>query len=85
MIYHAHIHRDRDDDGRAVFSISLPDVPGCVVYGDPTDTPRTLHDRAQEALGAHLASMRAHGEPIPTPRTHRRGDAWARLVVEVTP
>lgn len=86
MIYLAHIHRDRADDGRPVFGVSFPDVPGCVTYADPADTPRALHDRAQEALEAHLASMRDRAEPIPTPRERiPRGNAWAVLRAWVRP
>lgn len=86
MIYLAHIHRDHADDGRPVFGVSFPDVPGCVTYADPRDTPRALHERAQEALEAHLASMRDHAEPTPAPSPRiKRGGAWAVLRVEVRP
>ena len=46
------------------FSAYVPDLPGCVTCGDTIEEVQTL---IQEAVTAHLESLRAHGEPVPEP------------------
>ncbi len=46
------------------YSAYLPDLPGCVSSGDSIDQVQSL---IQEAVAAHLESLRAHGEPVPEP------------------
>jgi predicted RNase H-like HicB family nuclease len=42
----------------------VPDLPGCVALGFTLDETTTL---IREALGQHLAAMRADGDEIPEP------------------
>ena len=53
---------ERADDGS--YSAYVPDLPGCVACGDTPDEARTL---IAEAVQLHVASLREHGEPVPTP------------------
>lgn len=46
------------------FSAFVPDLPGCVSCGDSEDEARA---QIAEAVRVHLESLRAHGEPVPTP------------------
>ena len=48
------------------YSAYVPDLPGCVATGASTDDVTTL---IREAIELHIESMRAHGEPVPTPTT----------------
>lgn len=52
--------------GRA-FGISFPDVPGCISAGDSLEDVLT---EGSEALSAHLALLRAEGDPVPKARSH---------------
>jgi predicted RNase H-like HicB family nuclease len=54
------------EENRA-FGISFPDVPGCVSAGDTIEAVLT---EGREALSAHLAWMKAEGDPIPEPRAY---------------
>jgi predicted RNase H-like HicB family nuclease len=58
--YIALIHKDADSD----FSVSFPDLPGCVTAGSTLDEAR---DMAAEALAFHLEGMKQDGEAIPEP------------------
>jgi predicted RNase H-like HicB family nuclease len=60
--YIALVHKDEDTS----YGVSFPDVPGCIAAGD---TFEEALGNAAEALAAHLALMRADGDPIPTPRS----------------
>ena len=46
------------------FSAYSPDVPGCAAVGDTEEETRR---NFQEALAAHLETMRSIGEPLPEP------------------
>lgn len=59
-----------DDDG---WSAYVPDLPGCVAAGDSRPEVERL---IRAALTAHLALMRADGDPIPRPST----DPWAEEI-----
>ncbi len=50
----------RDDS----FSAYVPDLPGCVATGASVDEVETA---IREAVGLHVESLRAHGEPAPEP------------------
>jgi predicted RNase H-like HicB family nuclease len=52
---------EREDDGG--FHAFVPALKGCHTQGDTEDEALA---NAQEAIGAYLESMLAHGEPIPT-------------------
>jgi predicted RNase H-like HicB family nuclease len=53
-------------DGDTSYGVAFPDVPGCISAGD---TFEQAIDNAAEALGGHLALLRADGDPIPQPRS----------------
>jgi predicted RNase H-like HicB family nuclease len=48
------------------FSAYVPDLPGCVATGRSLDE---VEDRIREAIRLHIASLRAHGDPVPGPST----------------
>lgn len=58
--YIALIHKDADSD----FSVSFPDLPGCVTAGTTLDEARVF---AAEALALHLDGIAEDGEAIPAP------------------
>jgi predicted RNase H-like HicB family nuclease len=60
--YVALIHKDAGTS----YGVSFPDVPGCISAGDTIEEAIV---NAAEALGGHLALMRADGDPIPAPRS----------------
>ncbi len=60
--YIALVHKDEGTS----YGVSFPDVPGCIAAGN---TFEEAIANAAEALAAHLALMRADGDPLPTPRT----------------
>lgn len=49
-----------EDDGR--FTASVPALPGCVTFGNSVDQAL---ERARDAIVQYVASLEAHGEPIP--------------------
>jgi predicted RNase H-like HicB family nuclease len=51
------------------YSAYSPDLPGCISTGATVE--ETAANMA-EAIALHLESMRAHGEPVPTPRAVAR-------------
>jgi antitoxin HicB len=61
-----------DEDG--VFVAEVPALPGCISQGQ---TRAEAVENAREAIAAYLASLQAHGEPVPPPITEE--------VVEVGP
>ena len=58
--YIALIHKDPDSD----YSVSFPDLPGCITAGVTIDEARTM---AEEALALHLEGLAEDGQPIPAP------------------
>jgi predicted RNase H-like HicB family nuclease len=60
--YIALVHKDEGTS----YGVSFPDVPGCISAGD---TFEEAVANAAEALGGHLALMRADGDVIPVPRS----------------
>ena len=58
--YIALIHKDPDSD----YSVSFPDLPGCITAGVTIDQARTM---AEEALALHLEGLAEDGQPIPAP------------------
>lgn len=56
------VHKDPDSD----YSISFPDVPGCVSAGATVD--EALQE-ARIALALHLEGMRQDGETVPEARS----------------
>lgn len=53
------------DPGEEGFSVFFPDLPGCVTQGDDLADAQTM---AVDALSGWIASMIAHGDPIPVQR-----------------
>lgn len=51
---------ERDEDG--VFVAEVPALPGCISQGKTRGEALT---NVREAIEAYLASLRAHGDPIP--------------------
>jgi antitoxin HicB len=45
------------------FTALVPALPGCVTYGRTVAEARRL---AKDAASGYIASLRKHGEPIPT-------------------
>lgn len=45
------------------FTAVVPALPGCITYGKNLDEAKKM---AQDAIGAYLASLRKHGESIPS-------------------
>jgi predicted RNase H-like HicB family nuclease len=60
--YIALVHKDAGTS----YSVSFPDVPGCISAGDTLEEALI---NAGEALAAHLALMRDDGDTIPAPRS----------------
>ena len=56
------------------FSGYAPDLPGCVAAGA---TAAEVEELMRDAIRLHVESLRAHGEPVPTP------SAAAATVVDV--
>jgi antitoxin HicB len=52
----------QDEDG--AFVAEVPSLPGCISQGD---TRAAALVNIREAIEGYLASLRAHGEPIPPP------------------
>lgn len=50
------------EDG--TFDVYVPDLPGCVSYGESREEAQR---NIEEAVNAHLQLMRESGEPIPEP------------------
>ncbi len=48
------------------YSAYVPDLPGCTACGDTLDEVRKM---IEEAVSLHLASLRSHGEKVPSPNT----------------
>ena len=46
------------------YSAYVPDLPGCVAAGASVDEVEVL---IREAIGLHVESLQAHGEPVPPP------------------
>jgi predicted RNase H-like HicB family nuclease len=56
------VHIERDEDG--MFVAEVPALPGCISQGT---TRAEALSNVKEAIEGYLASLRAHGEPIPPP------------------
>ena len=52
----------RDEDGVVVAEV--PALPGCISQGTTRDEAL---ENIREAIGSYLASLKAHGDPIPPP------------------
>ena len=51
------------------FSAYSPDLPACVAAGD---SQREVEQLMREAIQLHIESLRAHGDPVPEPKTAAR-------------
>jgi predicted RNase H-like HicB family nuclease len=57
------------EQGKSGWGAWVPDLPGCVAAGESREEVERL---IREAIQAHIASLREHGEPVPEP-TSRAG------------
>lgn len=48
------------------YSAYVPDLPGCVAAGTSVEDVTAM---IREAIALHIASLRAHGEPVPRATT----------------
>lgn len=55
---------EHEDDGR--FSVSAPDLPGCVSWGE---TREQAIEHIREAIEIWIESAKAEGEVVPSPGT----------------
>jgi antitoxin HicB len=53
-----------DEDG--IFVAECPTLPGCISQGETRDAAL---DNIKDAIAGYLASLNAHGEPVPLPIT----------------
>lgn len=54
------VHIEQDEDG--VFVAEVPTLPGCISQGPTRDEALA---NVQEAIELYIASLEAHGDPIP--------------------
>jgi len=52
------------EQGKSGWGAWVPDLPGCVAAGESRDEVERL---IREAIEAHIASLRDHGDPVPEP------------------
>lgn len=57
--YHVYL-RPEPEGG---FTATVPALPGCVTYGKDLREVRTMVD---DAIRAYVASLKKHGDPVPT-------------------
>ncbi|MBI4137866.1 MAG: type II toxin-antitoxin system HicB family antitoxin [Candidatus Sungbacteria bacterium] len=60
---HLHYHTIFRAEPKGGFTVIVPALPGCITYG------KNLHEAkrmARDAIGAYLASLRKHGEAVPS-------------------
>ena len=78
LIYPAIFHPEPEVGG---YSVSFPDLLGCVTEGDTLQEALTM---AEDALGIYLQSLKDDGEPFPSPSNPSSlkpsGDDFATLV-----
>jgi predicted RNase H-like HicB family nuclease len=55
-----HIRLEVEDDGS--YTVSVPELPGCVSCGDSVDEAL---DMIKDAMSAWLASAAKHNDPVP--------------------
>ena len=54
------VHIEQDEDG--AFVAEVPTIPGCISQGS---TRNEALGNVQEAMELYIASLEAHGDPIP--------------------
>jgi antitoxin HicB len=59
--YHFNIVLRPEPDGG--YTALVPALPGCVTYGRTLEEARVM---AKDAISGYIASLRKHGDPIPT-------------------
>jgi predicted RNase H-like HicB family nuclease len=52
------------EKGESSWGAHVPDLPGCVAVGESREEVVAL---IKEAIDLHIDSLRANGEPIPSP------------------
>jgi len=52
------------EKGESSWGAHVPDLPGCVAVGESRDEVVAL---IKEAIDFHIDSLRANGEPVPSP------------------
>ncbi|QLA13855.1 hypothetical protein GD606_17095 [Desulfolutivibrio sulfodismutans DSM 3696] len=63
MYYHAIF----DPDDRGGFTVTFPDLPGCITEGDDEQQALTM---AADALDGHIQTLKDLGMPVPPPSPH---------------
>lgn len=56
--YKLHLHKEPEGG----FTVSVPDLPGCVTYGEDLDEAIAM---AKEAIALYIEELQDRGEPIP--------------------
>ena len=51
---------ERDEDGK--FTATVPELPGCISFGDTRDEAL---QNIKEAIEAYIESLQKHNEPVP--------------------
>lgn len=68
-IYRYTIVLEQDpDDG--VYTVTVPDLPGCITQGDTFDEAIAM---AKEAVSLHIESLITLGNPVPQGHDYRQG------------
>ena len=62
LSYTVVLHPDPESGG---YGVEVPALPGCFTQGR---TREEALERAREAIGVHIAGLRADGEPVPEER-----------------
>lgn len=75
--YVALIHPPAQGSG---YGVTFPDLPGCISAGK---TREEALERAVEALGGHIAALKADGEPLPPARDFRALQADAEVAEDI--
>lgn len=58
------LHPDPEEGG---YTVTVPSLPGCIIQGDTLEEAIAM---AKDAIGLHIESLIADGEPIPEEREH---------------
>lgn len=58
------------------YSVEVPDLPGCFTYGDTVEEAAAM---GADAAKTYVASLMAHGDPIPSP-TVREAEGTSLMV-----
>jgi len=60
---HFHFHIVLRPEPEGGFTALVPALPGCVTYGHTLAEAKNM---ARDAIAGYIASLRKHGEPVPS-------------------